>query len=77
MADKFDDATKVCSDCGLADPPCSPFCLQKELETFIENEQAQQRMNSSIHMFTSMCWDKYGAFTRNDLLSCSSDFQSP
>ncbi|KAH8100593.1 Tim10/DDP family zinc finger-domain-containing protein [Cristinia sonorae] len=31
---------------------------QKELATFVENEQAQQRLNSSIHTFTDMCWDK-------------------
>ncbi|KIP12619.1 hypothetical protein PHLGIDRAFT_113691 [Phlebiopsis gigantea 11061_1 CR5-6] len=31
---------------------------KKELATFIENEQAQQRLNSSIQSFTSMCWDK-------------------
>lgn len=31
---------------------------QKELSTFVENEQAQQRLNSSIHTFTDMCWDK-------------------
>ena len=24
----------------------------------MENEQAQQRLNASIHSFTSMCWDK-------------------
>lgn len=31
---------------------------RKELQTFVENEQAQQRLNASIHNFTSMCWDK-------------------
>ncbi|GJE85981.1 Tim10/DDP family zinc finger-domain-containing protein [Phanerochaete sordida] len=31
---------------------------KKELQTFMENEQAQQRLNASIHSFTSMCWDK-------------------
>ncbi|TCD67013.1 Mitochondrial import inner membrane translocase subunit tim8 [Steccherinum ochraceum] len=31
---------------------------KKELSAFVENEQAQQRLNSSIHTFTDMCWDK-------------------
>jgi len=31
---------------------------QKELATFLEREQAQARVQSSIHNFTSMCWDK-------------------
>lgn len=33
--------------------------LQKELQTFLEREQAQARVQQSIHTFTSMCWDKY------------------
>jgi mitochondrial import inner membrane translocase subunit TIM8 len=32
--------------------------LQKELQTFLEREQAQARVQQSIHTFTSMCWDK-------------------
>ncbi|KAF9821901.1 hypothetical protein IEO21_00331 [Rhodonia placenta] len=31
---------------------------QKELANFVEAEQAQARLHSSIHMLTSMCWDK-------------------
>ena len=38
--------------------PSFNTCSQKELESFFENEQAQSRLNASIHMFASMCWDK-------------------
>ncbi|KAG1755080.1 Tim10/DDP family zinc finger protein, partial [Suillus paluster] len=31
---------------------------QKELATFLEREQAQARINSTVHSLTSMCWDK-------------------
>jgi len=31
---------------------------QKELTTFLENEQAKAKLQQSIHTFTSMCWDK-------------------
>ncbi|KIM48018.1 hypothetical protein M413DRAFT_218140 [Hebeloma cylindrosporum] len=31
---------------------------KKELATFIEREQAQAKMNSSIHTLTATCWDK-------------------
>ncbi|KAI0762829.1 Tim10/DDP family zinc finger-domain-containing protein [Fomes fomentarius] len=31
---------------------------QKELEQFIETEQAQARVQSQIHNLTSLCWDK-------------------
>ncbi|EGN99963.1 hypothetical protein SERLA73DRAFT_180305 [Serpula lacrymans var. lacrymans S7.3] len=31
---------------------------QKELQTFLDREQAQARLHSSIHNLTSMCWDK-------------------
>ncbi|KAG2368226.1 Tim10/DDP family zinc finger-domain-containing protein [Suillus spraguei] len=31
---------------------------QKELATFFEREQAQARINSTVHNLTSMCWDK-------------------
>ncbi|EIM83362.1 uncharacterized protein STEHIDRAFT_159947 [Stereum hirsutum FP-91666 SS1] len=31
---------------------------QKELQTFLDREQAQARVQQSIHTFTSMCWDK-------------------
>ncbi|KAI0321681.1 Tim10/DDP family zinc finger protein, partial [Amylostereum chailletii] len=30
----------------------------KELQTFMEREQAQARIQQSIHTFTGMCWDK-------------------
>ncbi|EIW86485.1 hypothetical protein CONPUDRAFT_45798 [Coniophora puteana RWD-64-598 SS2] len=31
---------------------------RKELQTFIEREQAQSRYNSTVQNMTSMCWDK-------------------
>ncbi|OJA11743.1 hypothetical protein AZE42_02930 [Rhizopogon vesiculosus] len=31
---------------------------QKELSTFLEREQAQARINATVHTLTSMCWDK-------------------
>ncbi|PWN37034.1 putative TIM8-translocase of the mitochondrial inner membrane [Meira miltonrushii] len=31
---------------------------QKELQSFIETEQAKARVQSSIHNFTDLCWDK-------------------
>jgi len=31
---------------------------QKELQSFLDREQAQARLQQSIHTFTSMCWDK-------------------
>jgi len=31
---------------------------QKELATFLEREQAQARVQQSIHTFASLCWDK-------------------
>ncbi|KAI0094605.1 Tim10/DDP family zinc finger-domain-containing protein [Irpex rosettiformis] len=31
---------------------------KKELATFVDHEQAQARVNASIHKFTDMCWDK-------------------
>ncbi|KIM84608.1 hypothetical protein PILCRDRAFT_818187 [Piloderma croceum F 1598] len=46
---------------------------QKELATFLEQEQAQARVHSSIHQFTSMCWDKCitgtpsTSFSRNEV----------
>ena len=32
--------------------------MQKELEQFIETEQAQARVQTQIHNLTSLCWDK-------------------
>ncbi|EJD52156.1 hypothetical protein AURDEDRAFT_159008 [Auricularia subglabra TFB-10046 SS5] len=31
---------------------------QKELAQFLEREQAQARMQTTIHNFTDMCWEK-------------------
>ncbi|KAJ8494901.1 hypothetical protein ONZ51_g2025 [Trametes cubensis] len=31
---------------------------RKELEQFIETQQAQSRVQTQVHMLTSMCWDK-------------------
>lgn len=31
---------------------------QKELQGFLETEQAKARVQSSVHQFTDMCWDK-------------------
>lgn len=36
----------------------SSLPLQKELAQFIEQEQAQARVQESVHKMTSMCWDK-------------------
>ena len=31
---------------------------QKELQGFLETEQAKARVQQSVHKFTDMCWDK-------------------
>ncbi|EIW64825.1 protein transporter TIM8 [Trametes versicolor FP-101664 SS1] len=31
---------------------------RKELEAFIETQQAQGRVQTQVHMLTEMCWDK-------------------
>ncbi|KAI0639246.1 Tim10/DDP family zinc finger-domain-containing protein [Trametes polyzona] len=31
---------------------------RKELEQFIETQQAQTRVQTQVHMLTDMCWDK-------------------
>ncbi|KAJ7139855.1 hypothetical protein C8R44DRAFT_605121, partial [Mycena epipterygia] len=31
---------------------------QKELAAFLEKQQAEARLHSSIHNFTGICWDK-------------------
>ncbi|KAK4055722.1 Mitochondrial import inner membrane translocase subunit tim8 [Microbotryomycetes sp. JL201] len=31
---------------------------QRELQQFLEQEQAKARLQTSIHTFTDMCWDK-------------------
>jgi hypothetical protein len=58
MSEKFDEATQVRLNLG----PISfftSFSFQKELAIFLDREQAQARLHSAIHNFTSMCWDKY------------------
>jgi import inner membrane translocase subunit TIM8 len=32
--------------------------IQKELAQFLEQQQAEARLNNQIQKFTSMCWDK-------------------
>lgn len=60
MADRFDDATQVRSPQSFfnLNSNDAESRLQKELQTFLEREQAQARVQQSIHTFTSMCWDK-------------------
>ena len=54
---KFDEATQV--RFPAPHTPCvSLTSPQKELATFLEREQAQARINSTVHSLTSMCWDK-------------------
>ncbi|RKP28096.1 Tim10/DDP family zinc finger-domain-containing protein [Syncephalis pseudoplumigaleata] len=38
----------------------SPFSPEdrKELAIFLETEQSKARLQSSIHTFTDMCWDR-------------------
>ncbi|THU94848.1 hypothetical protein K435DRAFT_667492, partial [Dendrothele bispora CBS 962.96] len=31
---------------------------QKELAAFLEKEQTQAKLHSTVHTFTTMCWDK-------------------
>ncbi|KAK7064451.1 zf-Tim10-DDP domain-containing protein [Favolaschia claudopus] len=31
---------------------------QKELASFLEKQQAEARLHSTIHNFTGICWDK-------------------
>ena len=63
MADRFDDATQVLFLTTLELLIVLTFVLftlyQKELQAFLDREQAQARVQQSIHTFTSMCWDKY------------------
>ena len=58
MSEQFDEATQVRLSLGPIFV-LPPFFFQKELAGFLEREQAQARFQSSIHSFTSMCWDKY------------------
>jgi hypothetical protein len=62
MAEKFDEATQVLALSSWLGPriylTVQFTSLQKELASFIEQEQAKERMNTSIHTFTDMCWDK-------------------
>ncbi|TIA89802.1 hypothetical protein E3P99_01899 [Wallemia hederae] len=32
---------------------------QRELNTFVEQEQAKAKLQSSTHTFTEMCWNKW------------------
>lgn len=57
---RFDEATQVRPKfiCTLF-LYLSLFTFSKrELATFIEQEQAQARVQQSIHKFTALCWDK-------------------
>ena len=57
--DKFDDATKVSLSIPHAPlAQLTPSVPQQELSQFIEQEQAQARVQESIHKMTGMCWDK-------------------
>ncbi|KAH9944524.1 uncharacterized protein BXZ73DRAFT_97009 [Epithele typhae] len=49
------------SDFGLSDVNMDAT-TKKELQTFLEAEQAQQRVQENIHSLTNMCWDKYVVF---------------
>ncbi|KAF5382885.1 hypothetical protein D9757_006354 [Collybiopsis confluens] len=42
----------------MADLPKFDEATQKELATFLEKEQTQAKLQSTIHNFTNMCWDK-------------------
>lgn len=72
--DKFDDATKVSFFPALSYFSFLTLTTQQELSQFIEQEQAQARVQESIHKMTSMCWDKYVYFSRifRPLLSLTS-----
>lgn len=57
MADKFDDATQVSP--LLTIPRRILTSVQKEIQTFLEQEQAHSRVQTAVHKLTGMCWDKY------------------
>jgi len=40
------------------DDPKFDDATRRELSKFVESEQAQARVQDSIHRLTSMCWDK-------------------
>ncbi|KAJ6509264.1 hypothetical protein C8R47DRAFT_1208459 [Mycena vitilis] len=44
---------------------------QKELSVFLEKQQAEARLHSSIHNFTGICWDKQmrNRYTLNKILA--------
>ncbi|KAF9068014.1 Tim10/DDP family zinc finger-domain-containing protein [Rhodocollybia butyracea] len=44
----------------MSEQNTKPFdeATQKELATFLEKEQTQAKIHSTIHNFTTMCWDK-------------------
>ncbi|KAI0067915.1 hypothetical protein BV25DRAFT_1847290 [Artomyces pyxidatus] len=58
MAEQFDEATQVRTLPFYPPNPTNRPDRQRELQGFMEREQAQARMQQSIHNFTSMCWDK-------------------
>ncbi|SCZ99035.1 BZ3500_MvSof-1268-A1-R1_Chr7-1g09365 [Microbotryum saponariae] len=56
---------------------------QRELQAFLEQEQTKARLQTSIHTFTDMCWDKCitgsigGRFSRGEescLVNCVDRF---
>ncbi|KAF9270417.1 hypothetical protein L218DRAFT_993035 [Marasmius fiardii PR-910] len=42
----------------MADSTKFDEATQKELASFLEKEQTQAKLHSTIHNFTTMCWDK-------------------
>ncbi|KAJ3790263.1 Tim10/DDP family zinc finger-domain-containing protein [Lentinula aff. detonsa] len=42
----------------MADVPKFDEATQKELATFLEKEQTQAKLHSTVHSLTTMCWDK-------------------
>ncbi|ESK98398.1 mitochondrial import inner membrane translocase subunit tim8 [Moniliophthora roreri MCA 2997] len=42
----------------MADSVKFDEATQKELATFLEKEQTQAKLHSTVHNFTTMCWDK-------------------
>lgn len=68
-AEQLDLATQVSLHCSFyrpsnvvanaSPPPSAVFDFpQRELATFIEQEQTKAKLQATIHDMTSMCWDK-------------------
>lgn len=55
---KLDEASQVRGPLWVPRSADQNVGLQKEISAFLEQEQGKARMQSSIHNFTSMCWDK-------------------